>query len=76
MAPGPRVGEADPRLAGYPAVHVGHEGGRLFRGTHQDKAHGGLVEGIHQVDDLFAGEAEDVFYPFILQALGNELRHV
>ena len=73
--PGAEGGEADPRLAGDPAVHVGHEGGRLFR-THQDKAHGGLVEGIHQVDDLLAGEAEDVLYPFILQAPGNELRHV
>ena len=37
--PGTERGEADPGLAGDPAVHVGHEGARLLR-AHQDKANG------------------------------------
>ena len=60
--PGAEGGEANPRLAGDPAVHLGHEGGALLR-AHQDKAHGRIVEGIHQVDDLLAGETEDVILP-------------
>ena len=73
--PGAEGGEANPRLAGDPAVHLGHEGGALLR-AHQDKAHGRIVEGIHQVDDLLAGETENEFYPLVLQAFGDKLGDV
>ena len=73
--PGAEGGEANPRLAGDPAVHLGHEGGALLR-AHQDKAEGRIVEGIHQVDDLLAGETENVVYSFVFQAFGDELGDV
>ena len=35
-----------------------------------------LVEGIHQVDDLLAGETEDVLHSLVFQASGDKLRYV
>jgi hypothetical protein len=72
---GAQGGETDPGFPRHPAVEVRHEGGRLFRAG-QNKAQGSLAEGIHQVDDLFAGETEDIGHPFVLQAPGQQLGDV
>lgn len=50
-------------------------GRSLFR-THQDKAHGGGVQGVHQVNDLFAGEAKNELHSLVFQAPCQELRYV
>ena len=53
-------------------VHVGHEGRPLLvMGRHElDRA---VEQRVHDIDVLFAGNAEDVLDTFVLQALDEKL---
>ena len=61
---GTEGGQADARLAGEPAVHVGHEGAALFV-AHADEANRRVDQGVHHGDVLLPGQAEDVFDVFV-----------
>ncbi len=72
--PGDQIGRAGPqrrqaytRLAGQAPVYVGHEGGALFV-PHGDEPDVAVEQRIHDVQVLFARNAEDVLDPFVLQA--------
>ena len=71
VAPGTQRGHAHARAAGQAAVDVGHEGRALLvvRGDELDRA---VEQRIHDVDVLFAGDAEDVLDTFVLQALDEQ----
>ena len=63
---GAEGGQADPRAAGEPAPGVRHEGGPLLvpRGHELDPR---VHQGVEDVEDLLAGDAEDVAHAFVLQ---------
>ena len=71
MAPGPRVAEQTPALAGESAVHLGHERRRLLVAD-QDVANGGPRQRIGEVDVLFPGDAEHTGDALVLEALDEE----
>ena len=66
VAPGPERGQAHARPAGQPAVDVGHEGGRLLV-PGGDEADGAVQQDVHDVDVLFARDAEDGLHALVFQ---------
>ena len=69
---GPQGGQAHAGTAREPAVHVGHEG-RALLVARGDEADAALRERIHDVDVLFARDAEDVVHALVFQAAHQEL---
>ena len=68
---GPEGGEAHTRTTRQPPVRVGHEG-RALLVTRRDEADGGVDQGIDDVQDLLAGDAEHVLDALVLEATDDE----
>ena len=71
VAPGPSVARAHAGAAGEPAVNVGHESGRLFV-PRRDEADGTAQQRVHDVQILFAGDAEDDLDALVLKAADQQ----
>ena len=71
VAPGPSVA-GKPCAAGEPAPDIRHEGGALLvpRGDELDPR---VHQGVDDVEDLLAGDTEDVAHAFILQTPRNHV---
>ncbi len=68
----PQGRQADACAAGQAAVDIGHKGRPLFM-TGGDEAYRRTMQGIHHIQVLLARNPEDVFYPFVFEALDEEL---
>ncbi len=71
---GPQRGDADAGLAGVPAIRRRHEARALFVAGQDQPDLVGSAEAVEEIEVLFAGHAEDVFAPFSLEALDEEVR--
>ena len=69
---GPERRETHPRRAGQPTVGVGHEGSPLLvaRGNEGDPRVG---ERVQDVQNLLAGQSEDVAHTLVLETLHDEI---
>jgi hypothetical protein len=67
----PQRGEAHPRFASQPAIHVRHERRALLMARH-DEADGRAEQRVEQIQVLLARHAEDVTDTFVFQAFDDE----
>ena len=69
--PGPQRRQTDPRPAGQPAVHVGHEGCPLFV-PGRDEADRAVEQDIENLDVLFAGQSKNGLHPLVFQTTNEQ----